>query len=88
MLPRFFQVFRYGFSLLTLNKETARHFSSKDGLFWDQQRIAVQSLQPWRAKCKSQHGKGRRIISWGLKEVGSAVANKELAAFHWLSERT
>ena len=48
--------------LLTLHKQTARYFSSKDGFIQNQQRIAVQGLQPWRATCKFPQSKRRKVL--------------------------
>ena len=49
------------------NKQAANYFSSKDGFILDQQRIAIQSLQWWRAVCKSPHSKGNSILYRGKK---------------------
>ena len=51
-------------------------------VFWDQQRIAIRSLQPWQTICKSPHSKGGELLE---KAVGRAVVNKEFRTFHWLS---
>ena len=73
------------FQLLTLNRQTAKYFFSKDGFIWDQQRITVQSLQPQQAISKSPQSKGRTFFLRREINVGRVVVNKGLRTFHWLS---
>ena len=40
--------------------KTIRYFSSKYGFIQNQQRIAIQDLEPWWTTCKSPYGKERR----------------------------
>lgn len=54
---------------------------AKNMFVWNQQRIALWDLSPWRATCKSLHSKARVTLR-GKKEAGRAVGNK---GFHQLS---
>ena len=66
-------------------KQTASLFSSKNWFIWDQQRIAIQGLQPqWTMYRYRRLGIEKLFYGRG-KESESAVVNKESVAFHWLS---
>ena len=47
---------------------------------WDEQSVALWSMQPWRAKWKFPGDEGRRTLLQSGKEVGRAVGKKQ--AFH------
>lgn len=53
-------------TLLTLNKKSARYFSSKIGLFRNN-RIVTQNRQPQQATCKSTKTKQRKFLYRGEK---------------------
>lgn len=65
-------------------KQTTRYFSSKHGFTGEQQRTAIQGLQPWQDTCKSLNGKGKRTLLKKEKERLGAIVNKGSLAFHWL----
>ena len=79
--------------LLTLNKQTASYFSSKNGLTQNQQRIATWGLQPWWATCKS-HPTRRGEPFYGRKGSWEGYTKQSpleelrvhsIVAVHWLS---